>query len=145
MSQNPDIEHILLQEGIRPTANRILVMRTLQSAEGICSLREIEDRIDTLDKSSVFRVLRLLADHHLVHEIDDGTGIIKYELCTDHRHDDDHHDDEHVHFYCERCQRTFCLSEIPVPHINLPDGFEQHSTNFVIHGICSRCRMVRSK
>ena len=129
---------ILQEAGIRATANRILVMKVLEQADRTLSIREIEDRIDSIDKSSVFRVLRLFADHHLLHEIDDGTGEVKYERCTAHCHSP-LHDDQHVHFFCLRCKRTFCLNEIPIPQVDLPDGFTQQSRNFVVKGICPSC------
>ncbi|MCM1311299.1 MAG: transcriptional repressor [Bacteroides sp.] len=132
-----DIEKKLEEKGIRPTANRILVMRALHSFSHSFSLREMEDKIDTLDKSSVFRTLRLFADHHLIHEIDDGSGSLKYELCmAEHTPDND---DLHTHFFCEKCGRTICLHDIPVPRVRLPDGFVAESVNYVIKGICDEC------
>ncbi len=132
-----DIEKKLEERGIRPTANRILVMRALHGFDRSFSLRDMEDKIDTLDKSSVFRTLRLFAEHHLIHEIDDGSGSLKYELCTvEHTSE---YDDLHTHFFCEKCNRTICLHDIPVPHVPLPEGFVTTSINYVIKGICDEC------
>lgn len=133
-------EEILLAAGVQPTPNRLLVLRELQRAGRILSLRELEDRIDTVDKSGIFRVLRLFADHHLVHEIDDGSGSAKYEPCHIGHCHDDQHDDQHIHFYCRRCHRTFCLDDIPVPHVELPHGYRSEETNYVIKGLCPACQ-----
>lgn len=133
-----NIDEILLAAGVQPTPNRLLVLRELQRAGRILSLRELEDRIDTVDKSGIFRVLRLFADHHLVHEIDDGTGSAKYEPCHVHRHDTAH-DDQHVHFFCRRCHRTFCLDHIAIPLVELPPGYLPEETNYVIKGLCPAC------
>ena len=47
------------EHGIRPTANRMLVIQALEDAPHPLSLAELEDRLVTLDKSSIFRVLTL--------------------------------------------------------------------------------------
>ena len=48
--------------------------------------------------------------------------------------------DLHPHFYCEECQQTYCLDGVEMPQIQLPAGFEQHSSNFMIKGTCPHCR-----
>lgn len=60
-----------------------------------------------MDKSTLFRTLTLFLAHHLVHGIDDGTGSLKYALCSSDC--DCEIDDLHTHFYCTHCRRTFCL------------------------------------
>ena len=108
-------EYLLLLDdhGIRPTANRILVAEALDRAGRPMSLMELEDRLLTLDKSSISRCLTLFKEHHLVHALEDGSDAVRYELCHSHSHHED--DDQHVHFYCEKCHRTFCLNDTPIP------------------------------
>ena len=48
-------------------------------------------------------------------------------------------DDEHTHFFCEQCRRTFCLKQIQVPVVPLPDGFKLNSINYVLKGLCPEC------
>lgn len=132
---------LLLEEcGIKPTANRILVCRTLEEAGRPLSLTELEDSISSIDKSGIFRVLKLFSHNHFVHVIEDGSGGTRYELChsADHSHI---HDDEdlHPHFYCLNCRQTFCLHDTPLPYVNLPEGFSQSSRNYVIKGLCPKC------
>ena len=69
--------------------------------------------------------------------MEDGNDIVRYELC--HSHSEEEDEDIHVHFYCEHCHRTFCLNEIPVPHVNLPTGYRQTAVNYMIKGICPDC------
>lgn len=128
----------LEQHGIKPTANRILVARTLAECSRPMSLSELEYRILSIDKSGIFRALTLFRDHHLVHVIEDGTGSARYELCHSHDHEAD--DDLHPHFYCERCRRTFCLTDTAIPRIVVPEGFEVTSANYLVKGICPDCQ-----
>ena len=57
--QYAEISKILDEAGIRPTSNRLIVLKALADSPGPMSVGELEDRIDTLDKSSVFRVLTI--------------------------------------------------------------------------------------
>ena len=124
--------------GIRPTANRMVVVKVLAEAGRPLTLSELEYRILSIDKSGVFRALRLFRDHHLVHVIEDVGGGVRYELC--HSHSDDEDDDLHVHFFCEQCHRTYCLEHTPVPEVALPAEFVTTSVNYIVKGICPQCR-----
>lgn len=108
------------------TAVRLLVVRALANAECALSLTDLEGRIGTVDKSSIFRTLALFLQHHLIHDVEDGTGQVKYALCAERCHcGEDVHaglTDLHTHFYCEKCHRTFCLRGLPVPQVELPEA-----------------------
>jgi Fur family ferric uptake transcriptional regulator len=101
-------------------------------------MKELEDLVDTIDKSNIFRTLSLFRDQHLVHVLQDGADAVRYELC--HSHEEDHDDDLHAHFYCERCRQTFCLNDIPVPQVDLPKGYRMNTINYLIKGICPNCQ-----
>jgi Fur family ferric uptake transcriptional regulator len=135
-----DTSHIVLLEkhGIKPTANRILIARTMDTAGRPLSLSEIETKLLTVDKSVISRTLSLFREQHMVHVIEDGGDGVRYELCRS--HDQDHDDDMHVHFYCEQCQRTYCLDGIKIPPVQLSGGFVMNSVNYMIKGICPNCR-----
>ena len=133
-----ECEKLLASHGIKPTANRIVVARTLAAAERPMSLTELEYKILSIDKSGVFRALTLFREHHLVHVIEDGGDGVRYELCYSHDgHAED--DDQHVHFYCERCHRTFCLPDTPIPSVSLPQGYHLTSINYMAKGLCPDC------
>ena len=137
MQDNPYAQ-LLEAHGVKPTANRIIIVKALSQAGAPMSMKELEYSILSLDKSSIFRVLSLFLDHDVVHTFTDGRGVQNYELC----HDDGacHHDDGHLHFYCETCHRSFCLDDVPLPEIELPEGYAPRSVSFVITGECPDCR-----
>lgn len=136
MEQEP-ILRLMEHHGVRPTANRILIAGALSRAGRPMSMGELEDALETVDKSVISRTLSLFREQHLVHVIEDGGDGVRYELC--HSHHDDHDDDTHVHFHCESCGRTFCLEDIPVPEVAVPDGFKASSVNYMIKGTCPDC------
>ena len=71
----------------------------------------------------------------LLHEIDDGTGQKKYCVCrcSDNKHS------KHIHFYCYKCEKTYCLEDFFVPNIILPSNFIIQDAEFIIKGICNKC------
>lgn len=131
------IEQRLTHRGVKLTAMRLLVYEQLEQARQPLSLRELEDRMQTADRSTIFRTLALLQQHHLVHSIEDGSGVLKYEVC--HGHDECTIDDQHTHFYCQRCHRTFCFHETRIPQVDLPEGFQMYSINYMVKGLCPKC------
>lgn len=133
-----DIITCLEEADIKATPNRILTLRTLSEASAPLSLLEIEALIGSMERSSILRVLNLLAEKGVVHVMEDGRGVSKYEIC--HSHDHAVVDDHHAHFYCERCCRVYCLADTHIPHIEVPPGFETKSVNFMLKGICAACR-----
>ena len=133
-----DLTLLMKEHGIKPTANRIIVAKALSEGNRPLSMTELEDRIGSIDKSGIFRSLTLFKEHHLVHVLEDGDGV-RYELCHSHS-DHEHDDDQHVHFYCERCHRTFCISDVPIPAVQLPQGYQLHSINYMAKGICPDCQ-----
>lgn len=137
MDENESIK-LLEDHGIKPTANRIVVLKALVSSIQPQSMTELEIKIDSIDKSNIFRALTLFREHHLVHAIEGSGDCTRYELCHSHHHD--HDDDLHPHFYCEECQQTYCLDGVEMPEVKLPAGFVQHSSNYMIKGKCPHCK-----
>lgn len=133
-----DIVALLEEHNVRPTANRIIVAGALAKASMPLSLAELETEIESIDKSNIFRALVAFKENHLVHVIEDGSNGVRYELCKSHDHDND--EDLHVHFHCEICGRTYCLEDIPIPQVAVPEDYQPISTNYIIKGICPSCR-----
>ncbi len=133
-----EVIDILEHKGIKPTANRILVARALAESSTPLSLLDITESLPSMDKSSVFRVLSLFLEHDVVHSFEDGRGVINYEMCRSDGECDRH--DNHVHFYCEICHRSYCMEDLSLPKLVLPEGFTMHSLSFVIKGLCPKCK-----
>jgi len=138
-----ELEKELNLREIKVTAIRLLILRTMREMDCAVSLTDLQNRLVTVDKSTIFRTLMLFLTHHLVHCIDDGSGFTKYALCNDDCHcgedEDDGFSDHHTHFFCEACHRTFCLRGLPIPEVEVPDGFILHTANYVLKGLCPEC------
>ena len=132
-----DLEELFALHKVKVTANRLLIAKALRDAGRPLSMTELEDRLETIDKSNVFRALTAFRDAHLVHVLEDTGDGVRYELCLSHHDDED--DDVHVHFYCTQCRRTFCLHDVPVPPVHVPDGYEPQGVSYLVKGICPEC------
>lgn len=135
---NTEIENILTGKGIKPTANRILVMKELMRMTHPVCLADLEVSLMPMNKASIFRVIELFADKDVIHVIEDGSRSLKYELC--HGQGDHSVGDEHAHFYCEKCGTVYCLNDVALPMVALPENFRVKSVNFMLKGICAKCK-----
>ncbi len=129
--------HKLEHRNIKPTATRLLILREMYRGDETVSLPELEKLLPTVDKSTISRTLTLFLLHRLIHAVDDGSGSLKYAVCADDC--ECSVDDEHTHFFCTACRRTFCLKHLHVPVVPLPDGFILESVNYVLKGLCPEC------
>ena len=127
----------LMQEhGVKPTANRILILKALLAAGRPLSMTEVETALESVDKSIISRTLSAFREHHLLHAVADGDSL-RYEVC--HCAEEEEDSDRHVHFHCDVCSRTFCLEQLPVPTLSYPEGFRVESVECMAHGVCPDC------
>lgn len=131
-------ESKLKNKGIQPTAARILVLDALNDLKHPVSLGELEDILETVDKSTISRTLGVLLEHHAIHSFEDGSGSTKYEIC---RSESDHcpMENRHIHFFCEKCRKTFCIENIKTPIVCLPNGYVATAVNYTAKGLCPEC------
>jgi Fur family ferric uptake transcriptional regulator len=135
---------LLQSRKLRITKPRTAVLELFQTRIGkAISIKELLDVFQTeIDKVTLYRTLHTFEESDLIHRIFDDSGLEKYALCVgtceDH-HADHVHNHGHIHFKCEKCLETECISDLKMPTIELPAGYETKSTNFVIIGNCARC------
>lgn len=133
-----EIEKTLVKKGVRPTAMRTLIYRYMAQKEVAVSLADIEQAFARADRTTLFRTLKTFEKKGVVHQIDDGTGVQKYALCEP-GCNCELEQDLHLHFHCNNCNETICLTAHKIPHINLPDGYLAEDANLVLKGICEKC------
>jgi Fur family ferric uptake transcriptional regulator len=131
------LEEKLENKRIKPTAMRILVLQELVECKSALSLGDLESRFERADRATLFRTLKTFEDKKLIHRIDDGTSSVKYALCE--VGCECNHDDQHVHFHCDKCGETFCLRNSKIPQINIPSGFRASNVSMIYKGICANC------
>ena len=130
-------EQTLRGAGVRVTAVRLMIWRTIhREFSGIFNLAELEQKLPTVDKSTLFRTLGLLSENHLLDTIDDGSGSQKYCIR---KPEDPQSEMKHGHFNCRICHQTVCLTEVTLPEVTLPSGYTVEDTEYVVKGVCPKC------
>ncbi|SIS55706.1 Fur family transcriptional regulator [Chryseobacterium gambrini] len=132
-----ELEKILLQKAIKPTAMRLLVVEKLLKQQYAVSHKELAEQFEKADNITLFRTLKVFLEYKLVHTIDDGSGVIKYALCQSGCNCN--LSELHTHFYCTDCKHIFCLTETEIPNIEVPQNFKLDGANLVLKGKCDKC------
>lgn len=132
------IEQLLESKKIRVTAMRLLIYKFLANKQVAVTLSDIENAFAKVDRTTLYRTIKTFEENIIVHQIDDGTGITKYALCEQ-GCKCDIKNDLHLHFHCNNCNETVCLTEHKIPQIKVPVGFVSENVNLVVKGICNKC------
>ncbi len=127
----------LINNSIRPTAMRLMILKHFTEQGKALSLKDLEFTFDYADKSTLFRTLKTFEEKKIIHRIEDGSGVIKYALCLESCNCE--LNDLHYHFHCLNCENTFCLTKLNIPKIELPKNFKIQQANMVIKGLCESC------
>lgn len=132
------IEELLESKGIRITAMRLLIYKFLTEKKAAVKLSDLENTFERADRTTLYRTIKTFEEKNIVHQIDDGTGITKYSLYKI-GYNYEIKNDLHLHFHCNNCKETICLTEYKIPQIKVPDGFISENINLVVKGICDKC------
>lgn len=131
------LEKLLKQKDINPTAMRLLVLDYFLKQETAISLSDLETDFDYSDRTTLFRTLKTFEKKGLLHSIKDG-NITVYALCTDNC-SEEFHVDSHIHFCCSSCKKVFCLSKVKAPEVEIPSNFKLEKLDIIAHGLCADC------
>jgi Fur family ferric uptake transcriptional regulator len=135
--KNDEITAILKNHALRITDCRIDTFGIFLQYPGAHTFREIEEELPQHDRVTVYRTLQRFIEQGILHSIPDDSGSARYGLCHDtcapgnHRHN-------HVHFKCVRCGTIECISDHPVPKIEIP-GYKISEVNLIMNGLCKKC------
>nr|WKN38650.1 transcriptional repressor [Tunicatimonas sp. TK19036] len=135
-----NLDNILKQKKIRPTAIRLLVLEYLLGQDVAISLTDLYQSFENSDRVTLYRTLKVFEEYGLVHSINDGTLAPKYALCPD-SCDSQQHQDAHIHFHCDICGQTYCLPKSSIPGFELPEHFIKREVNLVVKGTCAACKI----
>jgi len=133
--------NILKQHQLRNTLiRREMLGLFLDVSHALCHGFIEKELQNQFDRVTLYRTLKTFEQKGLIHRIANDTDTIEYALCKEEcQHQDHKHSDNHAHFRCEQCQRTFCLDNVSIPDITLPEGFNAKDFQLLVTGICTEC------
>ncbi len=135
------VSGILRDEGLRITRKRTAILETLFESDAPMTLQEIQQGAakragTTPDFATVFRMLNLMEQLHLVHKVSLQRSSSYYELSDPRKHYD--------HLVCKKCEQVI-LIDIPCPigdtekRLARQYGFRDLSHSLEFFGVCPAC------
>ncbi|GAA4343319.1 Fur family transcriptional regulator [Flaviaesturariibacter amylovorans] len=144
MASNPQkttelkIAEILRRKNLSVTDSRKKILSIFLSHPDALAHGDIEKKAgEKFDRVTVYRTLQTFEEKGILHSIPTADNSVLYALCKD--CGDGHHHDDHVHFICSQCQKTYCLDDVVSPQIGLPDGYRAETVQVLINGVCKHC------
>lgn len=134
-----DYEGIMRRAGYRVTSQRVLILDAVCAGEGHTTLKQIYTRLHrmdaTIDRSSVYRTLKLFVVLGLVVSAKTPDGETVYEIPKPHRHH---------HLVCRVCgQEQEIRDDVltgTVEAVRRQHRFVVEADHLVLHGICNACK-----
>ena len=134
-----EFQHILKANQLKVTQPRLRVLDTISTKTSAISQPELEKILGSeIDRVTLYRILANFEEKGILHKVFDLNGTATYAFCST-KCSADHHHDQHVHFICSVCNSVFCLDEIALPKVKLPNNFSLHSIAINAVGLCDSC------
>ncbi|MFZ6773796.1 Fur family transcriptional regulator [Undibacterium sp. SXout7W] len=144
---------MLRQAGVRTTEARQRALLTLLTNRHAMSHLEIQDALPDMDRVTLYRALDCLTEAGLAHKISGDDRVFRYSTGSerpDNMASDKATQHQHGHFRCTRCNRVFCLDDVPnatslrdqlrtTLDATLGRGFQSHDIELTIKGWCADC------
>jgi len=131
------IESILKNKNLSVTDIRRQILLMLNRPNAAFSQKEIEEELekemDSVDRVTVYRNIKTLLEHKIIHPIVVEPQQIKYKLIGESK------SGEHPHFYCQKCEKVVCMPQYKFDKSQIPDGFQIESSQITIEGLCAKC------
>lgn len=127
---------IIQDAGLRPTANRLVVLETLLKSDNPLSHQELLNALSSaqeFDRVTLYRVLDWLLDHDIVHKVAGDNRAWRFQLNSSNA------SHRHAHFECTQCGKIYCLDDVSPRTPKLPKDFRAESIELNIKGHCGHC------
>jgi len=127
--------------GLRATPARIAILRLLEKSDTPLTHAEVAGQTTTrgADVSTVFRALNEMAEGGLLHRMELGDHVWRYEVA---RSEEGKDHPLHPHFLCVDCGTITCLGEVEVdrvPKLSNAIGRVGELTEVLLKGHCKSC------
>lgn len=131
----------LKQKKLHVTPARRALLLAFIEHKGVLSYRQLSTILGaTFDRTTIYRTLELFLQKKIIHVLPGTSTKLHYALLRDNPGCSSRYHTNHVHFMCKLCETTMCLHSIPIPSVQLPDGFTGTDIEVVVKGICCNCQ-----
>ena len=143
-TQVNNFETLLEKHHLKKTGPRLKVLSMLSAKNVATSQPDLEGVMDDIDRVTLYRILSAFEEKGIIHKVFDLNGTANYAMCSSDC-EENHHHDEHLHFNCTSCNNVYCLDDLNLPAIKLPNGFKSESFTLYATGLCPKCNKAAAK
>ncbi|MGI8687890.1 MAG: Fur family transcriptional regulator [Thermomicrobiales bacterium] len=134
-----DYEGIMHRAGYRVTPQRVMILDAVCAGGGHTTLKQVYSRLqkmdDTIDRSSVYRALKLFVALRLVVSAETPTGETVYEIPKP---------KPHHHLICRTCGKEQEIGQEAMAGmfalVEQRYGFTVATDHLVLYGACADCQ-----
>lgn len=131
-------EKFLQQKGVKPTSVRLLVLNEFMRSSEAKTLADIENSLDTADRTTIYRTLKTFVEKGVLHPIELASEAVKYALCSANC-EQEIHTHIHPHFVCTGCGETVCLEVAYFKLQGVPESYQVQDAELLLKGLCPKC------
>lgn len=128
---------LLDRAGLRKTPGRIAILNCLIKKQKPLSKQDIADNLTgiNLNEVSIYRALEAFDRAGIIHRVEGLDKVWRFAVSC--------HPipgDCHPHFFCTKCGKVECLTELKVPELT-PDNYSYtiKSREMILKGSCEQC------
>jgi len=138
VKDNNPIKNLLQNRNLKATKTRVDLLTKMQDYSSAVSYSDIQRKMGPIDRVTLYRTLESLKENGIIHIAFQENNETYYAICGN-SCDENHHQHEHVHFKCTKCNTVTCEKLISKIEIVLPNYLiDKISVN--IEGLCQICR-----
>jgi Fur family ferric uptake transcriptional regulator len=135
-----NVSRTLSSANLKKTKARTAVLECISHAKTPVSIQDLETaplvRKLTVDQATLYRIIHILLDNHIIREVNFHEGKTRYELATlPHHH----------HIVCTQCGNvqdvSDCLDKKAANSIEKESGYSVVAHALEFFGLCPSCRI----
>ncbi|MCK0159993.1 Fur family transcriptional regulator [Allomuricauda sp. F6463D] len=123
--------------GVIRKTKKVQILKEMfnRTDKAISAVALVDSFKETMNKSTVYRILDRLEEDGIIHAFNDTDGLKWYARCKGCK--DGKHTDDHPHFKCTHCGSMECLPvAIQIPSVQ---EYTIQSSEVILVGECADC------
>jgi Fur family ferric uptake transcriptional regulator len=137
-----DYEEVIRAAGHRVTNQRVLILDAVCEGDGHTTLGQIYARVRkmdrSIDRSTIYRALKLFTDLGLVVSANTGKGEFVYEISKPR---------PHHHLVCRQCGKEKEIEQSVMQamfeKVGREHQFQVETDHLVLFGLCAQCQQLK--
>lgn len=132
-----ELKNLLRSRKLKATSARLNLLQEMDSYENAMPYSAMQEALQDIDRVTLYRTLESLKEKGVIHKAYQEGNDVYYALCGS-SCKSNHHNHNHIHFKCIKCETVTCETPRNPIDIDLP-GVDLHRLNIHAEGICQEC------